>query len=169
MKKNNTFPKDRGFKGRPANRADWLDAHESGYSKNLKKRHVQMMALGGAIGTGLFLGAGARLQIAGPSLAVVYLVCGIFAFFILRALGELVMHRPSCGSFVSYTREFMGEGASFVAGWMYFLVWALTGVVDITAIAIYMKYWSIFSDVPQWVFALSALGVVTVMNMVGVK
>lgn len=58
MKKNNTFPKDRGFKGRPANRADWLDAHESGYSKNLKKRHVQMMALGGAIGTGLFWAQG---------------------------------------------------------------------------------------------------------------
>ena len=85
-------------------RSDWLDSHESGYSKHLKKRHVQMMALGGAIGTGLFLGAGARLQIAGPALAVVYLVCGIFAFFILRALGELVMHRPSSGSFVSYTR-----------------------------------------------------------------
>ncbi|MNQ80095.1 Aromatic amino acid transport protein AroP [compost metagenome] len=150
-------------------KSSWLDSHESGYSKHLKKRHVQMMALGGAIGTGLFLGAGARLQIAGPALAVIYLVCGIFAFFILRALGELVMHRPSSGSFVSYTREFMGERASFVAGWMYFVVWALTGVVDITAIAIYMKYWSVFSDVPQWVFALSALGVVTLMNMVGVK
>lgn len=90
-------------------RSNWLDSHESGYSKHLKKRHVQMMALGGAIGTGLFLGAGARLQIAGPALAVVYLVCGVFAFFILRALGELVMHRPSSGSFVSYTREFMGS------------------------------------------------------------
>ncbi|HEN8709697.1 TPA: amino acid permease [Pseudomonas putida] len=149
--------------------SEWLESHESGYSKHLKKRHVQMMALGGAIGTGLFLGAGARLQIAGPALAVVYLVCGVFAFFILRALGELVMHRPSSGSFVSYTREFMGERASFVAGWMYFLVWALTGVVDITAIAIYMKYWGVFAEVPQWISALSALGVVTLMNMVGVK
>ncbi|WP_245150100.1 hypothetical protein ACN99C_06965 [Pseudomonas alloputida] len=61
--------------------SEWLESHESGYSKHLKKRHVQMMALGGAIGTGLFLGAGARLQIAGPALAVVYLVCGVFAFF----------------------------------------------------------------------------------------
>lgn len=128
-----------------------------------------MIALGGAIGTGLFLGAGSRLQSAGPSLALAYLVCGVFAFLILRALGELIMHRPSCGSFVSYTREFMGEKASFVAGWMYFLVWATTGIVDITAIAIYMKYWSIFSDVPQWIFALSALGFVTLLNMVGVK
>lgn len=65
-----------------------------------------MIAIGGAIGTGLFLGAGARLQMAGPALALVYLICGLFSFFILRALGELVLHRPSSGSFVSYAREF---------------------------------------------------------------
>lgn len=157
-----------GYSGHES-RADWLESHESGYSKNLKQRHIQMIALGGAIGTGLFLGAGGRLQLAGPSLGIVYLVCGIFAFFILRALGELVMHRPSTGSFVSYTREFMGERAAFVAGWMYFLIWATTGIVDITAVAIYMKYWGVFADFPQWAFALIALAVVTVMNLIGVK
>ncbi|MFP3712053.1 amino acid permease, partial [Paraburkholderia sp. SIMBA_009] len=73
------------------------------------------------------------------------------------------------GAFVSYAREFMGERASFVAGWMYYLNWAPTGIVDITAVAIYMKYWAAFSDVPQWVFALGALGIVSVMNMIGVK
>ncbi|WP_321839545.1 amino acid permease [Paraburkholderia bannensis] len=144
-------------------------AHEAGYAKQLKPRHVQMIAMGGAIGTGLFLGAGGRLQSAGPALALVYLVCGVFAFLIMRALGELVMHRPTSGSFVSYAREFMGERASFVAGWMYYLVWATTGIVDITAVAIYMKYWSAFSDVPQWVFALGALAIVSLMNMIGVK
>ncbi len=102
------------------------------------------------------LGAGARLQMAGPSLAIVYLVCGIFSFFILRALGELVLHRPSSGSFVSYAREFTGEKAAFVAGWMYFVNWAMTGIVDITAVALYMHYWGAFGDVPQWVFALGA-------------
>jgi L-asparagine permease len=104
-----------------------------------------MIALGGAIGTGLLLGAGARLQIAGPSLAIVYLACGVFSFLILRALGELLMHRPSSGSFVSYAREFLGEKASFAAGWMYFLNWAMTGIVDITAVALYMHYWGTFS------------------------
>jgi L-asparagine permease len=93
----------------------WLDAHEQGYHKAMGNRQVQMIAIGGAIGTGLFLGAGARLQMAGPALALVYLVCGIFSFFILRALGELVLHRPSSGSFVSYAREFLGEKAAFVA------------------------------------------------------
>jgi L-asparagine permease len=147
----------------------WLESHEAGYHKTLGNRQVQMIAIGGAIGTGLFLGAGARLQIAGPSLAIVYLVCGVFSFLILRALGELVMHRPSSGSFVSYAREFLGEKASFVAGWMYFLNWAMTGIVDITAVALYMHYWGAFTSVPQWVFALIALCIVAAMNLIGVK
>ena len=101
-----------------ADKRSWLDSHENGYEQTLKPRQIQMIAIGGAIGTGLFLGAGARLQLAGPALAVVYLVCGAFSFLILRALGELVMHRPTSGSFVSYAREFLGERGSFVAGWM---------------------------------------------------
>jgi L-asparagine permease len=152
-----------------AARRRWLNSHDDGYHKAMGNRQVQMIAIGGAIGTGLFLGAGARLQMAGPALALVYLVCGIFSFFILRALGELVLHRPSSGSFVSYAREFLGEKASYVAGWMYFVNWAMTGIVDITAVALYMHYWGAFGDVPQWVFALCALGIVGTMNMIGVK
>lgn len=146
----------------------WLNAHEEGYHKAMGNRQVQMIAIGGAIGTGLFLGAGARLQMAGPALALVYLVCGIFSFFILRALGELVLHRPSSGSFVSYAREFSRE--SGLCGWLDVLhqlgddrdrryhccraVHALLGA---------------FGDVPQWVFALGALAIVGTMNMIGVK
>jgi L-asparagine permease len=147
----------------------WLQSHEEGYEKSLKPRQIQMIAIGGAIGTGLFLGAGARLQLAGPSLAVVYFICGLFSFLILRALGELVMHRPTSGSFVSYAREFLGERGSFVAGWMYYLNWAMTGIVDITAVALYMRYWGTFANVPQWLFALGALAFVGAMNMVAVK
>lgn len=66
----------------------WLDSHDTGYHKSMGLRHIQMIAIGGSIGTGLFLGTGARLQMAGPALALVYLVCGIFSFFILRALGN---------------------------------------------------------------------------------
>lgn len=150
-------------------RRKWLNSHDSGYRKEMGKRQVQMIAIGGAIGTGLFLGAGSRLQLAGPALALVYAVCGLFSFFILRALGELVLHRPSSGSFVSYAREFMGEKASYIAGWMYFVNWAMTGIVDITAVALYMHYWGAFADVPQWMFALAALALVGTMNMVGVK
>ncbi|GAB0116174.1 amino acid permease [Acidisoma sp. 7E03] len=146
-----------------------LEHREGGYKHGLSNRQIQMIAIGGAIGTGLFLGAGARLQMAGPALALVYLACGIIAFLILRALGELVMHRPTSGSFVSYAREFLGERASYVAGWLYFLNWAMTGIVDITAVALYMHYWPVFGPVPQWVFALIALVVVTGTNLVGVR
>jgi len=146
-----------------------LESHEDGYEKSLKPRQIQMIAIGGAIGTGLFLGAGARLQLAGPALAIVYLVCGAFSFLILRALGELAMHRPASGSFVSYAREFLGEKAAFAAGWMFYLNWAMTGIVDITAVALYMHYWGTFAGVPQWLFAMGALVFVGGMNLLAVR
>lgn len=146
----------------------WLNAHEEGYHKAMGNRQVQMIAIGGAIGTGLFLGWRALADgwsCFGAGLSGVR----YFSFFILRALGELVLHRPSSGSFVSYAREFLGEKAAYVAGWMYFINWAMTGIVDITAVALYMHYWGAFGDVPQWVFALGALAIVGTMNMIGVK
>lgn len=100
---------------------------------------------------------------------LVYGICGIFVFLILRALGELVLHRPSSGSFVSYAREFYGEKVAFVAGWMYFLNWAMTGIVDTTAIAHYCHYWRAFQPIPQWTLALIALLVVLSMNLISVR
>lgn len=146
-----------------------LNAEDSGYHKALKPRQLQMIAIGGAIGTGLFLGAGGRLANAGPSLFLVYLICGAFVFFILRALGELVLHRPSSGSFVSYAREFFGEKAAFVAGWMYFLNWSMTGIVDTTAVATYLHYWGPFQPIAQWLLALGALVIVLGINLASVK
>jgi L-asparagine permease len=149
--------------------AERLTREDAGYHKALKNRQIQMIALGGAIGTGLFLGAGGRLASAGPGLFIVYGICGIFVFLILRALGELVLHRPSSGSFVSYAREFFGEKVAFAAGWMYFLNWAMTGIVDTTAIAHYCHYWKAFHVIPQWTLALIALVVVLSMNLISVK
>lgn len=146
-----------------------LTREDTGYHKGLAPRQLQMIALGGAIGTGLFLGAGGRLASAGPGLFVIYAVCGGFVFLIVRALGELVLHRPSSGSFVSYAREFFGEKTAFVAGWMYFLNWAVTGIVDTTAIASYFHYWRLFDVVPQWTLALAALLAVLSMNLISVK
>ncbi|MFJ1747557.1 amino acid permease [Streptomyces sp. NPDC088116] len=145
------------------------DAGDVGYSKDLKSRHINMIAIGGAIGTGLFLGAGGRLASAGPALALAYAVCGLFAFFVVRALGELVLHRPSSGSFVSYAREFLGEKGAYTAGWMYVVNWTTTGIADITAVALYVHYWSMFTDIPQWLLALIALAVVLGVNLISVK
>ena len=145
-------------------------AHEdAGYHKGLKPRQIQMIAIGGAIGTGLFMGAGSRMHNAGPGLFLVYAICGVFVFFILRALGELVLHRPSSGSFVSYAREFFGEKTAFVTGWLYFYNWAMTSIVDVTAIALYTHYWGMFKGIPQWLIALIALAVVMSLNVISVK
>lgn len=145
-----------------------LTSEDAGYHKSLTPRQLQMIAIGGAIGTGLFLGAGGRLASAGPGLFLVYGVCGVFVFFILRAMGELVLHRPTTGSFVSYAREFLGERAAYVAGWMYFLNWSVTTIVDSTAIATYFHFWGAFKEVPQWLIALIALAIVLAMNLVSV-
>jgi L-asparagine permease len=144
-------------------------SEEAGYHKGLKPRQLQMIGIGGAIGTGLFLGAAGRLAKAGPGLFLVYALCGVFVFLILRALGELVLHRPSSGSFVSYAREFFGEKAAYVVGWMYFLNWAMTSIVDTTAIATYLHRWTAFAVIPQWVLALIALAVVLSMNLISVE
>ncbi|WP_411731329.1 amino acid permease [Paeniglutamicibacter sp.] len=158
---------------RPETHHSALTAEDKGMHKGLKSRQIQMIAIGGAIGTGLFMGAGGRLAGAGPALMFSYAICGFFAFLILRALGELVVHRPSSGSFVSYAREFFGEKAAFVTGWLYWLNWAMTAIVDITAIALYMNFFAKYvpwiGSVPQWVWALAALLIVLGLNLVSVK
>ncbi|GAA1350114.1 amino acid permease [Falsarthrobacter nasiphocae] len=141
--------------------------------KDLGPRQIQMIAIGSAIGTGLFLGAGGRLHDAGPALAIVYAVCGFFGYLILRALGELVCYRPTSGSFVSYTREFYGERSAYAAGWLYWLNWAMTAVADATAIAIYVAWFGQYSEfiagIPQGLTALIVVVLVLVMNLVSVK
>ncbi|WP_129661521.1 amino acid permease [Rothia uropygialis] len=151
----------------------FMAAEDSGLQKGLGARQLQMIAIGGAIGTGLFLGAGGRLASAGPSLFIIYGVCGFFGYLMLRSLGELVCHRPSSGSFVSYTREFYGEKAAYVSGWLYWLNWAMTAIADATAIAIYVRWFGRYSEViasiPQWVSALAVVGIVVGANLISVK
>jgi L-asparagine permease len=93
---------------------------DEGYRKSLKARRINMIAIVGAIGTWLFLGAGGRLAPVDPALAPAYAVCGLFAFFVVRSLGELILHRPSSGASVPYAREFTGEKGTYTAGWMNF-------------------------------------------------
>ena len=145
------------------------DRGDAGYNKSLKNRHLQMIAIGGSIGTGLFMGAGGRLKEGGAELMFAYAVCGIFAFLMVRALGELAIRRPSSGAFVSYAREFLGEKGAYITGWFFFLDWSVTVMADITAVANYLHYWTALKVVPQWVFALIALVLVFILNMLNVK
>ncbi|NYE95333.1 L-asparagine permease [Psychromicrobium silvestre] len=153
----------------PAQRNNAFDEERKGYKKALKPRQIQMMALGSAIGSGLFMGSGGRLASVGPSLFIAFAICGVFSFFVVRALGELIAHRPTSGSYISYAREFLGERTAFVAGWLYFLMWATAAVADITAVALYAHFWSAFTSVPQWALALIALVLVLLLNLLSVK
>ncbi|GAB7531248.1 amino acid permease [Pseudomonas sp. 3A(2025)] len=156
-----------------AKKEKYVGVEDAGYKKTLRARQIQMIAIGGAVGSGLFLGAGARLSEAGPSLVFSFAVCGVFAWFIIRALGELVLHRPSTGSFVSYAREFYGEKLAYAAGWMYWTNWVTVAIAELTATALYLNFFKAYvpflGDVPQWASALGVLVIITTINLVSVK
>ncbi|MEW2133971.1 amino acid permease [Streptomyces sp. NPDC005435] len=143
------------------------EAPEEGYERGLGSRQVQMIAIGGAVGVGLFLGAGANIAKAGPSLILMYALAGAIIFFIMRALGELLLYRPVSGSFAEYSREFLGPFFGYFTGWTYWLMWVVTGMAELTAAAIYVNYW--FPSVPQWVTALVFLVVLFGVNLISVK
>lgn len=147
--------------------ASSLDAENAGYKQSLTRRQVQMIAIGGAIGTGLFLGSASRLHNTGPALLFSYAFVGVIAFFLMRALGELILHRPTSGAFVSYMREFYGEAGAYVTGWMYWLNWALTGIAELSAVGLYVQFW--WPNMPAWATVLIALAVVLVINLLSAK
>jgi L-asparagine transporter-like permease len=135
--------------------------------RGLKDRHVQMIAIGGTIGVGLFLGSAMAIQKAGPGLVVSYAIGGLVMFFIMRALGELLLYRPVAGSFATYAEEFVGPWAGFITGWSYWFMWVVIGMAEITAVGVYVHYW--FPEIPQWVPALITLGLLYSANLITVK
>lgn len=136
-------------------------------TRGLKDRHIQLIALGGAIGVGLFLGSAKAIHQAGPALLVSYAFAGLAVFFVMRALGELLIHRPVAGSFATYAEEYVGPWAGFVTGWTYWFLWVVTGMAELTAIGMYVHYW--LPHVPQWIPALAALLILTGINLIAVK
>ncbi|WP_236711102.1 amino acid permease [Streptomyces sp. 150FB] len=126
-----------------------------------------MIAIGGAIGVGLFMGAGANIAKAGPSIILMYALAGVVIFFIMRALGELLLYRPVAGSFADYAREFLGPFFGYATGWTYWLNWVVTGMAELTAAAIYIHFW--FPAVPQWFSALVFLVALFGINLISVK
>src|SRR3954466_4323619 len=137
------------------------------FVRGLKDRHIQLIALGGAIGVGLFLGSAKAIQSTGPGILLAYAIGGLMIFFIARALGELLLYRPVAGSFATYAEEFVGPWAGFVTGWSYWFLWVVVGIAELTAVGVYMRYW--FGDLPQWVPVLVMLGVLATANLLHVK
>ena len=135
--------------------------------RGLKNRHLQMIALGGAIGTGLFYGSASTISTAGPAVILSYLFSGIMIFFIMRMLGEMSVDDPVSGSFSYYATKYWGELAGFVAGWNYWFLYVFVSMAELTAVSIYVSYW--LPDLPHWVAALVCLVVITAVNLIHVK
>ncbi|GED61458.1 amino acid permease [Brevibacillus formosus] len=135
--------------------------------RGLKNRHVQLIAIGGAIGTGLFLGAGKSIHLAGPSILFAYLITGIICFLIMRSLGELLLSNLNYHSFVDFVKDYLGNMAAFVTGWTYWFCWISIAMADLTAVGLYTQYW--FPEIPQWMPGLIALVILLIMNLATVK
>ena len=134
--------------------------------RDLKNRHVQLIAIGGTIGTGLFLGSGKAIALAGPSIILAYLIVGIALFFVMRALGELLLSNAGYKSFTDFATEYIGPWAGYVTGWTYWFCWIMTAMADVIAVGIYTQYWF---DIPQWVPSLICVVILLVLNLLTVK
>nr|WP_057894051.1 amino acid permease [Lacticaseibacillus brantae] len=135
-------------------------------ARNLKSRHVQLIAIGGTIGTGLFLGAGQSIHLAGPAILLSYLLTGGICFLLMRALGELLMSDVNRHTFIEFITQYLGEKAGFVTGWTYWICWIAVAMAEVTAIGLYIRFW--LPNVPQWLPGLIALAILLVMNLVSV-
>ena len=138
-----------------------------GLRKGLTTRHIQMIAFGGAIGTGLFYGSAEGIKLAGPSILLAYALGGIVIFFVVRAMGEMSVHRPSSGSFSRYANDYWSPRAGFVAGWNYWFNYIAVAMAELTVVGQYIQYW--FPSVPAWASAAVVLLVITMVNLVGVR
>ncbi|MGY3743407.1 amino acid permease [Leuconostoc inhae] len=136
-------------------------------SRTLSGRHINMIALGGTIGTGLFLGAGDSIQKAGPAILLIYIITGFFVFSMMRALGELLLTDHNQTVFIGFIKKYLGARAGFVMGWTYWLGWIIIAMAELTAIGKYMQFW--LPQTPAWLWELLFLGVLYSMNIIAVK
>ncbi|OSN02312.1 lysine transporter [Lonsdalea populi] len=136
--------------------------------RELKARHLTMIAIGGSIGTGLFVASGATVAQAGPGGALLsYVLIGLMVYFLMTSLGELAAFMPVSGSFSTYGARYVGEGFGFALGWNYWYNWAVTIAVDLVAAQLVMGYW--YPDVPGWIWSALFLTVIFLLNYISVK
>ena len=136
-------------------------------SRSLSNRHIQLLAIGGAIGTGLFMGSGKTISVAGPSVIFVYMIIGFMLFFVMRAMGELLLSNLKYKSFSDFSADLLGPWAGFFTGWTYWFCWVVTGIADVVAISHYVTFW--WGDAPLWIPALACILVLLALNLPSVK
>ncbi|ENV77950.1 amino acid permease [Acinetobacter ursingii] len=135
--------------------------------KGLSNRHIQLIALGGSIGTGLFLGISQTIKLAGPSVILGYAIAGLIAFLMMRQLGEMIVHEPVSGSFSHFAYKYWGKFAGFMSGWNYWVLNILVCMAELSAVGLYIHYW--WPDIPTWVSALGLFIFINVINLLHVK
>ncbi|GAB3413702.1 amino acid permease [Massilia agilis] len=140
---------------------------KEGLKRGLKSRHIQLIALGGAIGTGLFLGVAQTIKMTGPSVLLGYAIGGMIAFLIMRQLGEMVVDEPVAGSFSYFANKYCGHLAGFVTGWNYWVLYVLVSMAELSAVGIYVQYW--WPGIPTWVSALAFFAVINAISLFNVK
>lgn len=140
--------------------------NEQNLARGLKNRHVQLIALGGTIGTGLFLGSGKAIHLAGPAIILAYLITGIICFWLMRSMGELLLSNLQQHSFIDFVTQYLGQRTGFVTGWTYWFCWITIAMADVTASGLYVQYW--FPNIPRWLPGLVILLLLFLINLAAV-
>lgn len=141
---------------------------EQELKRALSQRHLQLIAIGGAIGTGLFFGSGKTISTAGPMILVLYLIIGSFLFFVMRAMGELLLSNFAYHTFADFATDLIGPWAGFYVGWTYWMCWVIIGIADSLVIAAYLEFW-LGEDYPHVVAVLATIIILIALNMVAVS
>ncbi|WP_411503736.1 amino acid permease [Brevibacillus centrosporus] len=135
--------------------------------RGLEARHIQMIALGGTIGVGLFMGSASTIKWTGPSVMLAYAIVGIFIFLIMRAMGEMLYVEPSTGSFATFGHKYIHPIAGYLTAWSNWFQWVVVGMSEIIAVGTYMQYW--FPDLPPWIPGIIAMVILGAANLFSVK
>lgn len=139
----------------------------SGYKRTLSNAHIQLIALGGTIGTGLFLGVGDSIHKAGPSVILTYIIVGIFLFLLMRALGELIMSDLNKHTYIDFIEQYLGKNIGFITGYLYWFSWITLGMAETTALGIYFKYW--FPTLKPWIPGIITIVALLIINLISAR
>ena len=140
---------------------------ENGMVRGLQNRHVQLIAIAGTIGTGLFLGAGRSLSLTGPSIILVYMLTGAFMYLMMRAIGEMLYMDPNQHTFINFITKYLGKGWGYFSGWSYWVSLVFLGMAEITAVSNYVQLW--FPNWPAWQIQIIFLALLSCVNLIAVK
>ncbi|RKS85039.1 D-serine/D-alanine/glycine:proton symporter (AAT family) [Orbus hercynius] len=146
---------------------DTGSSQENKLKRHLSNRHIQLIAISGAIGTGLFMGSGKTISLAGPSIIFVYMIIGFVLFFVMRAMGEILLSNLNYKSFSDFAADLLGPWAGFFTGWTYWFCWVVTGIADVVAISGYTQHW--FPTLQAWIPMLICIAVLLSLNLLTVK